>query len=95
MLCDMSICNFGCLPLWGLKAGLKLVLIAPAPERCLPFTFCLTIPDKIRNATRRTDQLSGRSQVMGQFRLYLCIGMSGTAAIHIVCNQASKCVQEN
>ena len=49
-----------------------------------------TIPDKIRNATRRTDQLSGRSQVMGQFCLYRCKGMSGTAALHIVCNQASK-----
>ena len=48
------------------------------------------IPDKIRNATCRTDQLSGRSQVMGQFRLYRCKGMSGTAALHIVCNQASK-----
>ena len=42
------------------------------------------IPDKIRNATRRTDQLSGRSQVMGQFRLYRCKGMSVTAALHIV-----------
>ena len=50
------------------------------------------IPDKIRNATRRTDKLSGRSQVMGQFRLYRCKGMSGTAALplHIGCNQASK-----
>ena len=27
------------------------------------------IPDNIRNATHRTDQLSGRSQVIGQFRL--------------------------
>ena len=48
------------------------------------------IPEKIRNATRRTDQLSGRSHVMGQFRLYRCKGISGTAALHIVCNQASK-----
>ena len=53
------------------------------------------IPDKIRNATRRTDQLSGRSQVMGQFRLYRCKGMSGTAALHIVCNQASKMCTKN
>ena len=52
-------------------------------------TFIYT-PDKIRNATRRSDQLSGRSHVMGQFRLYRCKGMSGTAALHIVCNQASK-----
>ena len=50
----------------------------------------VSIPDKIRNAIRRTDQLSGGSQVMGQFRLYRCKGMSGTAALHIVCNQASK-----
>ena len=48
------------------------------------------IPDKIRNETHRTDQLSGRSQVMGQFRLYRCKDMSGTAALYIVCNQASK-----
>ena len=53
-------------------------------------SMCLDIPDKIRNATRKTDQLSRRSQVMGQFRLYRCKGMSGTAALHIVCNQASK-----
>ena len=39
----MSICNFGCFPFWGLKAGLLLVLIAPAPERCFPFTFCLNV----------------------------------------------------
>ena len=51
---------------------------------------CKHIPDKIRNATCRTDQLSGRSQVMGQFRLYRCKGMSGTPALLIVCNQASK-----
>ena len=48
------------------------------------------ILDKIRNAIRRTDQLSGRSQVIGQFRLYRCKGMSGTTALHVVCNQASK-----
>ena len=48
------------------------------------------IPDKIRNATRRINQPSGRSQVMGQFRFYRCKGMSGSAALHIVCNQASK-----
>ena len=55
-----------------------------------PYTPLLYIPDKIRNATRRTDQLSGRSQVMGQLRLYRCKGISGTASLHIVCNQASK-----
>ena len=48
------------------------------------------IPDKIRNATRITDQLAGRPQAMGHFRLYRCKGISGTAALHIVCNQASK-----
>ena len=50
----------------------------------------LDIPDKMRNATRRTDQLSGRTQVMGQFRLVSVKGMSGTVALHIVCNQVSK-----
>ena len=47
------------------------------------------IPGKIRNATRK-NELSGRSQVMGQFRLYRCKGLSGTAALHIVVNEASK-----
>ena len=51
---------------------------------------CFIIPDKILNSTRRTDKLSGKSQVMGQFRLKRCKGMSGTAALYIVCNQASK-----
>ena len=50
----------------------------------------LNIPDKIRNATRRTDQLSGRPHVMGKFRLDRCKGVSGTAALHIVRNHASK-----
>ena len=48
------------------------------------------IPDKIRNAIHITDQLSGRPQAMSQFRLYRCKDMSSTAALHIVCNQASK-----
>ena len=48
------------------------------------------IPDKKRNAPLKTVQLSGRSQVIGQFSLYQCKGMSGTAALHIFCNQASK-----
>ena len=46
------------------------------------------IPDKIRNITRGSDKFSGRSQVMGQFRLYRCKGMSGIAASHIVSNKA-------
>ena len=54
------------------------------------FTMSLYIPDKIRNATRRTDQLSVRKQVMGQFRLFRCKCMSGTAALPGVKN-----VQEN
>ena len=48
------------------------------------------IPDKIRNAARRTGQLSGRSQLMGQFRLYRCKCRPGTAALNIICNLASK-----
>ena len=53
------------------------------------------IPDKKRNAPRRTVQLSGSSQVIGQFSLLQCKGMPGSAALHISCNQASKCVEEN
>ena len=48
------------------------------------------IPDKKRNAPHRTVQLSGRLQVIGQYSLYQCKGMSGTAALHIFSNQASK-----
>ena len=48
------------------------------------------IPDKKRNAPRRTVQLSGKSQVIGQFSLYQCKGMPVTAASHVFCNQASK-----
>ena len=48
------------------------------------------IPDKKRNTPLRTVQLSGRSQVLGQFSLYDCKGMSGTAASHVFCNLASK-----
>ena len=50
----------------------------------------LDIPDKKRNAPLRTAQLSGRPQVIGQFSLYQCKGMSGTAASHVFCNLASK-----
>ena len=48
------------------------------------------IPDKKRNAPLRTGQLSGRSQMIGQFSLYQCKGMSSTAALHIFCNMVSK-----
>ena len=51
---------------------------------------CSYIPDKKRNAPLRTVQLSGRSQVIGQFSLYQCKGISGTAASHVFCNLASK-----
>ena len=43
-----------------------------------------------RNAPLRTVHLSGRSHVIGQFSLYQCKGMPGTAASHVFCNQASK-----
>ena len=69
----------------------KLLTCSNSGKGLLPSPlFYPSIPDKIRNPTRRTDQLSGRSQVMGHFCLYRCKGMSGTAALHIVCNQASK-----
>ena len=51
---------------------------------------CIDIPNKKRNAPLRTVQLSGKSQVIGQFSLYQCKGMSVTAASHVFCNQASK-----
>ena len=52
--------------------------------------YIIAIPDKKRNAPLRTVQLSGKSQVIGQFSLYQCKGMSVTAASHVFCNQASK-----
>ena len=74
----------------------KLVTSSNSGKALLPSPlFYPSITDKILNATRRTDQLSRRSQVMGQFRLYPCKGLSGTAALHIICNQASKMCQEN
>ena len=45
--------------------------------------YAISIPDKIRNASRRTDQLSGRSKMMGQFRLYRCKGVSGAITYHL------------
>ena len=48
------------------------------------------IPDKIRNAARKTGQHSERSQLMGQFCLYRCKCMPGTAALNIICNLASN-----
>ena len=50
----------------------------------------INIPDKKRNAPLRTVQLPGRSQVIGQFNLYQCKGMSGTVASHVFCKLASK-----
>ena len=50
----------------------------------------LYIPDQKGTARRRTAQLSGRSQVIGQFRLYRCKGMPGTVALHVFCNLVSK-----
>ena len=43
-----------------------------------------------KNTPLRTVQLSGILQGIGQFSLYQCKGMSGTAASHVFCNQASK-----
>ena len=39
-----------------------------------------------RKAPLRNVQLSGRSQVIGQFSLYQCKCMSSTTALHIFCN---------
>ena len=54
----------------------------------LSFQFC--IPNKKRNAPLRIVQLSGTSQVVDQFNLCQCKDMSGTAASHAFCSQASK-----
>ena len=51
---------------------------------------CSSIPNKKRNAPLRTVQLSGKPQVIGQFSLYQCKGMSVTAASHVFYIQASK-----
>ena len=56
----------------------------------LSYAFTINIPNKKRNAPLRTVQLSGKSQVIGQFSLYQCKGMSVTAASHVFFNQASK-----
>ena len=48
-----------------------------------------------KNARHRTDKISGRSHVIGQFRLFRCKGMTGTAVLHIFCNDVSKCVKGN
>ena len=53
------------------------------------------IPDKKRNAPLRTVQLSGKSQVIDQFSLYQCKGMSVTAASHIFAIRRRNCVKEN
>ena len=59
---------------------------------CVCYVLCASvyIPDKKRNAPLRTAQLSGKSRVIGQFRLYQCKGIPVTAASHFFCNQASK-----
>ena len=51
--------------------------------------FCKIYPHK-RNAPIRTVQLSGRSQGIRQYSLYQCKRMSGSAALQVFCNQASK-----
>ena len=45
--------------------------------------YSVYIPDKKKNTPLRTVQLSGRSQVIGQFSLYQCKDMPGTAALHV------------
>ena len=62
----------------------------PSPIPTQPRSLMRYILGKKRNAPLRTVQLSGKSQVIGQFSLYQCKGMSVTAASHVFCNQASK-----
>ena len=75
-------------PYTGMNSYLRYFL--PIHKSHLLFYEKRYIPDKKRNAPGRTVQISGRSQVVGQFNFYWCKGMSGTAALHIFCNQASK-----
>ena len=53
------------------------------------------IPNKKRNVPLRAVQPSGRSQVINQFSLYQCKGMSGTAALHVYAIKLGTCVKEN
>ena len=58
-------------------------------ELCFKYDQHLIYPTK-SNPLRRTNHLTRRSQVVNQFRLYRCKGMSVTAALHIFRNQGSK-----
>lgn len=55
----------------------------------LKFVMQMYIRQK-RNAPHRIYDLSGRSKVMDQFRLYRCKGVSVTASLHIFLNQGSN-----
>ena len=81
---------------WYVRSGPEVIkLFSCSTQLSTKFQLLIkikNIPGKKRNAPLRTVQLSGRSQVIGQFSLYQCKGMSGTvyAASHIFCNLASK-----
>ena len=48
------------------------------------------IPDKKRNATLMTNQLSRRPHMIEGCRLYQCKHLSVTVALNIFCNEGSK-----
>ena len=72
---------------YGLQEKCKnMVMRCQSPLVYINSNRSIHIPD----IKRITVQLPVRSQEICQFCLYWCKGMSGTAALHIVYNQASK-----
>ena len=72
------------------KAGFHIGPLYYIVNIVIPLTLDMYTRQKKRNVPFRITQLSGRSQGIGQFSLYQFKGMSGTAALHVFCNQASK-----
>ena len=58
-----------------------------------PIEIFMHIPDKKRNAPRRTNQFSGRSQMVDQSPLYRSRGMSVTESLDIFRNQGLEMCQ--
>ena len=83
-------CNFNLFGSFQLYDSLNLVRIPKYKYSLIKLRLSSHIPAKKRNAPLRTVQLPGQSQVIGQFILYQFKGMSGNAASHVFCNQASK-----
>ena len=59
----MSVCYFGCYP-FGLEGG-TMVLIAPVPGHCLPFTLCFKHVDVCNEGTIYT-QMKGERDFISE-----------------------------